>query len=204
MGRELNLQAIPEESELIQIARQDVEVAEMLSQVGSVFEGKNLFSRYKDEASRVIDEKAQEILKQKPYIGKRKYYDVGRQYDVINYLLCEKRRLNSALGFQYSPIHVAIYGNKQIHPEIESSLGFDITLVTADYVPTIVTFIKGVSFKEFKQFWHPATMEEVGVYKMDSTMDERDLVFCWNELQRMLSFYASVAEHEEAVLAWIT
>ncbi len=97
-----------------------------------------------------------------------------------------------------------MYGNKQIHPEVKSSQGFDITLVTADYVPKIVSFIQGVSFKEFKRFWHSETMGEFGVYKVDNSWDERDLVFCWDELQRMLAFYLSVEEHNEAVLTWIT
>ncbi|GEM_PF-6957926 len=66
MGRELNLQSIPEDSELLEIAIQDLEVAELLSLVGYVFEGQNLFSRYKNDTSRVFDEKAQKISKKNP------------------------------------------------------------------------------------------------------------------------------------------
>lgn len=200
MGWELSLQAIPEDCELLSLARKNKDIAETLPFLHMGISELDNWLKSDEEVDLLFASKLADLLIARPNLASRYFYGGRRCYDIIEYLLCANRRCNSQSKTQECIIQTAIHGNKSVYPGVRSSQGIsEIRLVSANLVPQIVEYMHGISYEQFKKHWNVEKMIECSVYKMGSGK----LQWGWEEFQGMYQLYQQAQKYGEAVLATI-
>lgn len=202
MGTELKLQAIPEHSKILDIAKVDGEFDELLSFFSRTARTLELFLGQEDDLSRLFVDHVKNIVQEHPDIGKRYFHGVGRKGDAIIYLLSENRRLRIPSKDTQDLITIASWGSEIISTN-RAPQASSIGLVSTEYVHKIAKFMSNITIEQFQQFWDPEKMWEARVYKADSSWDRVTLEHCWEEYQQMNQFYQAVSQENEAVITML-
>ena len=161
MATLVNLQALPEDHELVQWARNDPEVAELLQYMLSsvIKRGYSRPSQIATDKSLKFDEIVQSLIKNYPLISSLDYSGNGH-HPKVSYLLSSKRLKLMHPQIKDSLIKNAIYGEQRLDPE-NSYLGF----VTKQTVHKIGRMLGVVQFEDIVQLFNDDEIDKNYVYQ---------------------------------------
>lgn len=201
MGKEAQFQALPEDCDLMLVARQDREIAELI-QFFNGYATQNI--RHESDNSKQVKfhELVESVMKQRPQLKDRYFYAGARTYDAIVYLLSPANRTGE---FQNNMplIHQAIYGQERLHPEATATQGSPIGLVRTDTVKVIADYLAQITVETLHEHYDDVQMFKAGVYKMWPGSGEERFRVIWAEFEAMRQFYQVTAAHDEAVITVI-
>lgn len=205
MGYEARFQAMPEDCELMLVARRDREIAECIQFF-------KMYTSYTTIVGPAIDPKRVEFLELvkktialKPDLVDRYYRAGERTFDAIIYLLSPAHRVSKTMmnPADDSWIYRAFWGIERLHPEANASQGFPIGLVPARAVPELSDYLDSITQEVLHQHYDEQAMYEAGVYKMGLSSGEGRFDEIWQEFVGMRALYRAAAEHGEAVITVI-
>jgi hypothetical protein len=203
MGVELRLQAIPEDCELLIKARRDREVAEQM-EFFNAWALEIHRSGWKPETPLEIYffDAVQELIRQRPSLIQRYFYDGPRGWDALIYLLSPERRARNSKG-DNSLVNKAIKGSEPLHPEANATQGWPIGFVPIQDVRAIADFFDAVTFEQLHEHYDPKVMLANNVYKSRPDDDEIRFQHIWDEFVEIKNLYREAADHNEAVITVI-
>lgn len=196
-------QAIPEDSHLLRAALTDTEMGSAL-----VF-----LPRYTrimlafHDSRRAFQQLAVEATVLYPGIATR-HFSLGRNWDYLHYLLCERRRHNPLLrgtepGFvPDDPIEQALFGAGTIGT---GEQGHPARYLPASKVKSAANFLAQIDQETFIRYWDVPQMLKGQVYRASyyaaATTEEQlaGLLGLWELMTEFQAFYRLVAAHEEGM-----
>ncbi len=201
MGIETELQAIPENCELLDRAKSDPEFGDQLPHLPSWYHrGSPSLPDYKDfPAERDFWEMAVELARRHPGLERRNAY-LDRWYDKLHFVLSAKRR-GEAAESNDELWESAIKGEFVLADHITSCQGFPVRYVTAKQVTKIAVAVEHLQFSDLVVNIDCQRMDEMSVYKScsdDSPAEEAK--FLSEYFTAFRDFYLDAAAHEEAAL----
>ena len=203
MGVELRLQAIPGDCELLRKARHDREVAQEMEFFYAWARGIHR-TGWKPETPLEIYffEAVQELIRERPGLIQRYFYDGPRGWEAIIYLLSPESRAGNSKG-DNSLVNRAIKGSEPLHPEAYATQGRPIGFVPVQDVRAIADHFDMVTIEQLHKYYNPGTMAEIGVYKMWPDSDETRFQDIWAEFVEIKNLYREAATHNECVITVI-
>jgi hypothetical protein len=135
-----------------------------------------------------------------PGIEDRKL-ELDRRWDMLHYLLSEKRRKN----FRYDEkdlIDLAIHGGDKLGDAFVLPQGVPITFLRPDEVKEISKHLGEIPLDSLLEHWNPPLMREAGVYKIRGDEDEHRLEYLLEDFENMKDFYLWTAIYDEAVVVF--
>ncbi len=204
MGLDIHYQAMPEVCNLLTRARHQPNFGSHLEFFKSyaVISQKELDQRAVDDYSfaEFIHE-VRQSLKQHPGIEQRNLY-LGRRWDMLYYLLSERRRNGEkADGSEWS--EKVIFGGEVLNEKTQTTVGFPIRYLYPREVSDVRDYLGTVTIEMLHVHWNPCKMSEARVYKI--RVDEDEDYFRWiqEDFEKLKTFYALIAEHNEGILTFI-
>lgn len=203
MGLDIHYQAMPESSNLLERARHEPQFGANLEFFKSyaLTTQEKLDSRTYEQHLVDFIHQARQSLKQYPGIEYRNLY-LGRRWDMLYYLLSERRRKGKERDWSRW-VEKAIFGGEVLNEETRTTIGFSIRYLNPTEVVNVRDNLRTVTSAMLRAHWNPYKMSEAGVYKVRG--DENEDYFKWIEedFEKLKTFYASIAEHDEGVLAFV-
>ena len=135
-----------------------------------------------------------------PGIEDRKL-ELYRHWDMLHYLLSEKRRKNLPYD-KNDLIYRAINGGDKLGKEFVLPQGIPITFLRPDEVKEISKVLEEIPADSLRKLWNPPLMREAGVYKIRGDEDERRLEYLLEDFENMKHFYLWASIYDEAVLVF--
>jgi hypothetical protein len=203
VGVELRLQAIPDDCELLIKARINREVAEQMEFFNSWALGIHRTGWKPETPLEIYFFKAvQELVRQRPGLIQRYFYDGPRGWEAIIYLLSPESRAGNSKR-DNSLVNRAIKGSEPLHPEAYATQGRPIGFVPVQDVRAIADFFHTVTSEQLHEHYKPNVMSEMHVYKMWPDSDETRFQDIWEEFVEIKNLYREAAAHNEAVITVI-
>jgi len=200
VGVSLKLQAIPEDCELLIKARSNREIAEWLQFFHLFADGDDYPPD--DSAGVFVYEAVQTLVRQRPGLIQRYFYDGPRVWDAILYLLDVENWPNDWSN-DTSLVNRAINGSEPVHPDANATQGNPIGFVPAQEVHAIADYFDTVTYEHIHEHYDPVHMSEIGVYKIVSVHDETRFQNIWDGFVGIRNLYREAAAHNEAVITVI-
>lgn len=197
MGVEARYQAIPEDCELLLLARQDRRWAETLAAFHSIAGMGVRPSPWLQTFPEFVYAVAA-LVEEKPGLIKRYFNASGRNFDAIMYLLSPVRRTGKSWQTDQSSIRKVIYGAERLHTEALASQGRPIGFVSANGVDVLSDYLAGISYEKLHEHYDPQRMK--GIYKMSPNDNEKTFQVIWEEFVGMQNIYQQAAAHGEAMI----
>jgi hypothetical protein len=198
MGVEARFQAIPEDCELLKLARKEYDIAEMMEHFDQYANPEKPHPRLSPE-SEAFSNLVQPLAKKYPDLYQRYFYAAGRNWDTILYLLSPARRIGNHENDQ-SLIRQAIKGSELLHPDARATQGHPIGFVPTQNVYIVANYLDSVTYEELHEHFNPAAMAQK-VYKAHTT--ESGFQYVWEEFTGMRHIYRAAANHNEAMIVVI-
>lgn len=127
--------------------------------------------------------------------------DIYRYWDILHYLLSEKRRKNLP-DDENDLIYRAINGGDKLGEKFVMPQGVPITFLRPDEVREISQMLEEIPSDALREHWNPPLMREAGVYKIRGDEDESSLEYTLQVFDNLKHFYYSVSVFNEAVLVF--
>ncbi|RKG93859.1 DUF1877 family protein [Corallococcus terminator] len=203
MGFETYYQAIPASSELLDVARQDLEAGEYFWSVLFMFRApriEHLLSGGPPIPGQVkLWHLVVEHLRTRPDLGGLNT-TLDRHWDRLHFVLSAERRDES--GTDEDPlIKLAIRGEDEIAEHVRGGQGVPLRYTRPETVGRIAHMLDGVRFESLRRHFTAVAMDEGSVYKHPHPAQLDD---DWHALQeyfeRFRVFYGSAAKHADGVL----
>jgi hypothetical protein len=204
MGIDLHLRAFPENCELWAKARVDRQIAENMPAFAAFVTRPGPFAREPDnETDRYFMQAAQQLVRDYPGLLERHYMNESRAWDRIVYLLSPNRRTPDAPGPDNSLIHQAIRGIERLQPEAVAVQGEPIMVVPTNSVNPLAEYLHSITRDQLHEYYDPAQMDKLRVYKMWRDAGEELFNHTWNEFTRISDLYQQAAVHNEAMIVFL-
>lgn len=199
MGLDMSYQAIPPECDLIERARQEQELGEMLCLVPLWFRaGDGPRSRSWPEADKLWRELC-ELARQHPGLAKRNCY-LDRWWDKLHYLLSANRRGGPG-SEEDLLLDKAVRGDSEIAEHIRAPQGVPVKYVAPDEVELIAVLLEPMTAESLRVHYSPVKMEASGVYKFwADRADDTEWRHIEDYFARFQLFYLEAARHGEGVI----
>lgn len=127
-----------------------------------------------------------------PGIETRNYYDIGRRYDAVHFLLSAQRREGKRLGNDVGT--KAICGAHSL-PEHFAALRYSDPLDVLE----IALFLEPITRTDLKQYYAPLSAK----YPFWTEIAENKWEWICQDFEAIRAVYMATAEHEEGMLAAI-
>ncbi len=199
MGLDMSYQAIPADHNLIQRAREDKELGEMLCLVPIWFQiGYHRKSGSWPEADRLWRELC-ELVGQYPGLGKRNCY-LGRWWDKLHYLLSANRR-GDPKSEEDDLLDKAVLGGSEIAEHVRAPQGVPVKFNASTEVELIAVVLEPMTPETLRVHYCPAKMEARGVYKfLANRADKAEWGYIADYFAAFRAFYLEAARHGEDVI----
>lgn len=200
MGLDISYQAMPESCKLLHRSRHDAEFGanlEFFQRYASV--GYKPFGGFATNRAHVdFVQAARQVAADYPQIEQRKL-DLGRHWDMLHYLLSERRRAGKPDDWSDWVVQ-ALLGGEILHPETKTTNGSPICYLQPAQVRDIAAELGIITATELQLHWNPVAMYATQVYKIHP--DEPAETFAWmcEDLAKLQTFYTLAANHGEGVL----
>ncbi|MBE9179285.1 DUF1877 family protein [Oculatella sp. LEGE 06141] len=203
MGLDIHYQAMPESSNLLERARHEPRIGSNLEFFKSyaLTTQKQLDDRIYEQHIVDFIYQARQSLEQYLGIEYRNLY-LGRRWDTLYYLLSERRRKGEERDWSQW-VEKAIFGGEVLNEETQTTIGFPIRYLYPTEVLKVRDNLKAVTPAMLHGHWNPYKMNEAGVYKIRGDEDENYFTWIKEDLEKLKTFYDSIAEHDEGVLAFM-
>ncbi|HEY9666053.1 MAG TPA: DUF1877 family protein [Coleofasciculaceae cyanobacterium] len=204
MALDMHYQAMPEHCSLLARSRQEPEFGELLAFFTSI--AKEVLSgncQDRDNPTWAdFTEEVKRTIQLYPAIEQRECY-LGRSWDILYYLLSEKRRQDEPRDGT-SLIEKAIFGGDILHPAVTTTIGHPIRYLPPAEVHQVVNLLSEVTIEVLRVNYNPLAMSEVAVYKIHEDDDEEAFSHIQQDFEKLKAFYEEVATHNEGVLTCLS
>lgn len=198
MGLDMSYQAIPAECELIDRARQDDELGEMLCVVARWFRT-GVGPKAWPEAEKLWRELC-ELAAQHPGLEKRNCF-LDRWWDKLHYLLSANRR-DEAGSEEDDLFDKALRGTSvMMLKRARAPQYLPVKYVAPAEVEMIAVLLQSMSTESLRVHYVPTKMEASGVYKFwADRADESEWTHISDYFTDFRTFYLEAARHKEGVI----
>lgn len=142
---------------------------------------------------------AVQVVAEHPGI-ERRAFTLGRRWDMLYYLLADRRR-NDEDRQPHAWPEQALFGGDVLMEGTETTIGSPIRYLAPANVRRVSAALSAVDPETFQRLWNVPAMIEASVYKIHPEDDERSLEFVLADFARLVAFYKTAAAHGEGVLA---
>lgn len=206
MGLDLQYQAMPENCRLLIRACQDSDFGENLEffrfyalksqEAIAHFNIDPLLSEFVSEVRRTVQ--------QYPGLEHRNFY-FGRRWDMLYYLLSERRRKGERRNNSHW-VEKAIFGGEvlNVDEKTQTVIGSPIHYLSPVEVSDTRDHLETVTIEMLRTHWNPREMYEAGVYKIHSDEDEDSFKWIKEDFEKLKAFYALISEDGEGILTFIS
>ncbi len=210
MGLDISYQAMPEDCILIARSRYDPNFGGNLE-----FFKSNLLTP--QEELDVFDEdyndydthqsfvefvsESRKVVNKYPGIENRNLY-LGRRWDMLHYLLSERRRNGEEIDYLHW-VEKAVFGGQVLNNATQSVIGSPICYLHPTEVYDIQKKLCEVTIEILHYYWNPQAMSKAGVYKIHSCNREDKFKYVQNDFENLKSFYTLVTEYHEGILTFM-
>jgi hypothetical protein len=200
MGLERSYQAIPADSGLIQRARFEPKIGELLSLVCLWFrQGLSPYSGPVSPESLELHQIVQRLVAAEPELARRNH-DLDKRWDQIHYLLSARCR-GQRMETDDALFDVAVEGEAKIADHVCGSQGVPVRYTSPGKVADVANALQRIDLDILKQHYSLAAMEQMGIYKAFAGRESDDDWEYLSKLVRGLSdFYLDAATHGNGVL----
>lgn len=198
MGLDMTYQAIPADCDLIERARQDQEVGEMLCLVPTWFHDGGPRRRSWPAAEQLWRDLV-EWDRQYPGLASRNCY-LSRWWDKLHYLLSANRRRDKGSEVDHL-FDIAVRGGREIAPHVRAPQGVPVKYVSPDEVELIAVLLGPMTTEDLRAHYCPEKMEASHVYKFwADRADESEWPYIAKYFGTFREFYLEAARHREGVI----
>jgi hypothetical protein len=201
MGLDMSYQAIPADCDLIERARHDKVLGEMLC---SVPHWMREFDYPPLKLWPEADELRQELLeldRRHPGLANRNCY-LGRRWDMLHYLLSANRRgRHCAHTEEDLVLDMAVHGEREIAGHVRAPQGHAVKYVSPEVVELIAVLLEPMTAVTLRVHYDPTWMVARGVYKFFADQaDSSEWGYIVDSFVSFRDFYLATARHGESVL----
>jgi Domain of unknown function (DUF1877) len=198
MGLDMSYQAIPADSGLLERAREDVELGEMLCLIPLWLEEGRGPRPGRCAAADALWHELNELARRHPGLEKRNCY-LLRWWDELHYLLSVNRRGRAGPAAD-ELLDKAVRGGAMVAEHARGPQGIPIRYVTPAEVAGIADLLGLLTVEQLRACYSPADMEAAGVYKFVAGRDELDWEYLPQYFEAFRRFYRDVAGRDECVI----
>lgn len=196
----LYYQAVPEHCRLLAKARRDVSFGSYLEKCVYIRELGSLkaLGIAEDPAFNDFISEIRGMVEENPWIEERNL-NLGRNWDVLHYLMSDKRRGEDTNGYS-DWMERAINGGDVIHEDVKTGSGAAIKYLSPSEVSHISSELSKFPAELLSKNWHPKKLKDSNVYR-PIVLDEAQFFddIC-RDLMRLQTFYTVVSKYGEGVL----
>ena len=203
MGIDISYQAMPEDCGLLQQARSDAEFGAKLeffktyaSPSYTLIKGFTIDPRYSE-----FVRAAQTVAVEHPQLEQRNY-DLGRHWDMLYYLLSERRRTGKPRDWSHW-VEQALFGGDVLNEATQTTIGSPIRYLFPAQVRAVAPALASITPAALDAYWNPVAMYAAGVYKIYPNESADSLTWLHTDLEKLQAFYALVASHNEGILTFV-
>jgi hypothetical protein len=202
MGLDALLQALPNGCKIVERAKTEIGFGELLAHVPSWIKlGKRGHSNATWAEADVVWLEVQELIQANPGI-KRRNCDLGRNWDILHYLLSANRR-GEKYARERTPeeirlMDIAIKGDEIIADHVRGGQGVHVRFVQPSDVVLIAVVLDGISVSDLTKHFDAEKMTRHKVYKFFADYCTTGSILPVFEAFRR--FYLDAAAHEEAAI----
>jgi hypothetical protein len=200
MGMERSYQAIPASCDLIERARNERELGEMLS-LSCFYFRKSSEQHYGPPTTASVEflRIIRALVAADPALSTRNHY-LDRLWDQVRYLLSAKYRDEPATAND-DLLDMAVAGEATIAEHVCGTQGYPVRYTSPNRVTEIAKALEQLDVDFLKRHYDLAAMERVGIYKAFAGRDSDE---DWDCLGRLIvdlrRFYIDAAKHGDGVL----
>lgn len=198
MSADMSYQALPPAAGLIELARQDCELGEVLAFAPQFFVDKFKRSPRPWPAADRLCQKLREMSEQFPGVEKRNCF-LDSRWDALYYLLSANRRREISGQADITFEH-AVLGAEDIAEHVQGAQGAPVKYVRPDEVISIARLLETMSPLTLRKHYDPARMSDAGVYKFWSDRGEEEWADVEVRFAALRQFYLDAAHHGEGVM----
>jgi hypothetical protein len=192
-------QALPADCDLIERARKDKTLGEILPLVpGWIYGGFSWKAGSWPEAENLWKECC-ELIRRHPGLDRRTCY-LERYWDILHYLLSPKRR-GAPDTEEGKALDSAVVGDSEIADHVRAGQGVPLRHVAPDKVELAAVVLEPMTADRLREHYNPARMEALGVYKFwADRADESKWRHITEYFAAFRTLYLDAARHGEGVL----
>jgi hypothetical protein len=199
MGLDMSYQAIPEACDLIERARHEKGLGEMLCLVPLWFSNGVGPTRRSWPEAELLWRQLCELAGQYPGLAQRNCY-LGRCWDKLHYLLSANRRHEPG-SEEDTLLDKAVRGAAEIAAHVRAPQGVPVMYVSPAEVELIGVVLEPMTTASLRVHYSPAKMEASGVYKFwADRADESEWRHIDDSFVTFQTFYLDAARHGEGVI----
>ncbi len=198
MGLDMSYQAMPADCGLIERARQDLELGEMLCLIPLWFRDGQGPRPGRWAAADALWRELGELARRHPGLEKRNCY-LDRWWDKLHYLLSANRRGGTCSAAD-ELLDKAIRGGEPVAEHARAPQGQPVRYTGPEEVAAIASVLRGLEIEQLRVHYSPPAMEAAGGYKFLAGRDDRDWEYLPEYFAALRRFYTEVAAHGEGVI----
>jgi hypothetical protein len=200
LGLERLFQAIPADSTLVETAKADHELGEILGLACLFFQDISRGAEGPPSPARErLGREVSALLAQDPALATQNV-DVDKRWDQLHFLLSASRR-GEHVAHQDALFDMAIQGEAPIADHVLGSQGYPLRYTSPSVVASVAEAFEPLDVAALHQHYDLVAMEARGVYKAFAGRDSPD---DWRYLstliEKLRAFYLSAARMKNAVL----
>jgi Domain of unknown function (DUF1877) len=200
MAFDRSYQALPEPCQLLEQARLDPKLGEMLQFTRYALGNSKKFFANTSPIKGTFQRLLQDLVLRHPGIEKRNY-DAERRQDSLLYLLSEDRRHGRVdMTSAHDMGSKIVNGASALSEHLRGTQRLPLRYSSALEVQEMASYLEGIPLDDLRKVYDPVHMEVQAVYKFFSDRAEQEWEFIGSIFEGLKAFYSKVAAYQEGIL----